>query len=260
MRIVPVGADSPIACPEASVPKKFLTEPTTNPESISSCLAASTLSPLASGTGSCLGPREINTFTTEFLKTLEPAAGSVRVMKPSGTVPLFSSNCSITTPSGSRASAADSKVRPVRSGTAASPPGPEENHHPEPAPPISAMTVKIVSQSFERLLDFSNLVAREEDDANSSISATSRTSVAPAGETKSRSRLIRAVLSISERVVVSPRDKSCLALAITGSRATAEAGRWLGFLAVVQSTISSKSSGTFEFTEDGAGMFSLACW
>ena len=259
MRIVPVGADSPITCPEASTPKKFLTEPTTNPESINSFLAASTLRPLASGTGSCLGPREINTFTTEFLKTLEPAAGSVREIKPSATVPLFSSNCSITTPSGSSASTADSKVRPVKSGTAANPPGPDENHHPEPPPPISAMTVKITSQSFERLFDFSNLVARDDEDANSSISETSRTSVAPAGETKSRSRLIRAVLSISERVVVSPRDKSCLALAITGSRATAEAGRWLGFLAVVQSTISSKSSGTLELSVEGAGMFSLAC-
>ena len=118
----------------------------------------------------------------------------------------------------------------------------------------------MVRKSLERLLDFSSLVARDDVDANSPKSETSRTSVAPAGATNSRSMLIRAVLSISERVVVSPRDKSCLALAITGSSATAEAGRWLGFLAVVQSTISSKSSGTFELCVEGAGMFSLACW
>ena len=61
-------------------------------------------------------------------------------------------------------------------------------------------------------------------------------------------------------MVVRPRDRSARALLITGSNATAEAGRSLGFLAVDQSTISSSSSGIPGSRDEGAGIFSLACW
>ena len=84
------------------------------------------------------------------------------------------------------------------------------------------------------------------------------TSVAPAGATNS-CVMVR-VMPKSSNVVVRPRLISDLARVITGSNSLALAGRSLGFLAVAQSTISSRSSGTSGLIVDGAGMLLLACW
>ena len=257
-REVPVGCEKAKTLPASVSVKNEVTLPGASPVANKSSLASSRLRPSGSGVRTCLGPRETKTMTSDCLGTLVPAMGSVLVTSPTGTSALCSCCWVTCSPIGSRVEMATSRDLPSSSGMIAAPPGPVENHQPEPME--ATIAVKVRTSNHLPLLRFAlaSLTKPSDLSRGCSICSSPMTSVAPAGATNSSVNVL--VRPMSSNVVVSPRLISDLALEIIGSNSWAFFGRSLGFLAVAQRTISSSNSGTCGFRVEGAGMLLLACW